>query len=619
MSSLIQVSDISKSYGDKILFEGIDIAVTEGSKTSLIAKNGSGKTSLLNIISGEDTGDTGNLTTKRGLKTAYLKQEISFEPEKTVLETVFFADSEAVKAIKEYNSTLETENAAQLQAAIDKMDSLNAWDYENRAKQILSKLEITDFNKKIRELSGGQQKRVALASVLICEVDLLILDEPTNHLDLEMIEWLEDYLSGTAQSVLMVTHDRYFLESICDTIIELDNGEIFTYKGNYSYYLEKHAERIEVLEAGVAKAKNLMKTELEWLRRMPKARTGKSKYRINKFDGIKSEANKSVYDKTLDLNIKSERLGKKIAELDNITKSFDGKTVIEDFSYKFMPYEKLGFVGKNGTGKTTFLNILTGALAPDSGNKQVGSTVRFAYYKQEGIVFDEDAKPIDIISDVSENIKLSDGKSVSASGFLNYFLFTPDQQHTLVKKLSGGEKRRLYLCKILINQPNFIILDEPTNDLDIATLQVLEDYLKNVEACVIVVSHDRYFMDRVVDHLFVFEGDGKIVDFPGNYTQYRNSAIYKSDKSSEIKERPKLKDNVNRTEQENKKQTYAERLESEKLEIKLAELEVKKKELEDLMNQGGLSSEELVKNSLLYSEINQKICEMEMRWLEIND
>lgn len=619
MSSLIQAVNVSKRYGERLLFEEIDINISEGSKTALIAKNGSGKTSLLNIIAGEDTADSGSVTKVRGLKTAYLRQEIDHNPDKTVLETVFYSDSEVVNAIKDYNKILGTDNQILLQKAIDKMDSLNAWDFENRAKQILSKLEITDFQKKSNELSGGQQKRVALASVLICEPDLLILDEPTNHLDLEMIEWLEDYLSGTGQSVFMVTHDRYFLESVCDTIIEMDKGEVFVYKGNYSYYLEKRAERIDNLEAGVAKAKNLMKTELDWLRRMPKARTGKSKYRINKFDSIKSQANKNIYDNKLELDLKAERLGKKIAELDKISKSFDGKKIIDNFSYKFMPYEKLGIVGKNGTGKTSFLNILTGTLTPDSGKTEIGSTVKFAYYRQEGIDFDEDAKPIDIISSISENIKLGNGKSLSASGFLNYFLFTPEQQHTLVRKLSGGEKRRLYLCKILINQPNFIILDEPTNDLDIVTLQVLEDYLKNISACVIVVSHDRYFMDRLVDHLLVFDDRGKIIDFPGNYTQYRNSELYKKDVKDVSKENSEFKEKSAAQNTSKKKQTYAERLESENIENDLAILEGQKTELEELMNEGRLDSEELVDKSRLYSELCKKIAEKESRWLEIND
>jgi ABC transport system ATP-binding/permease protein len=619
MSSLIQAVNVSKRYGERLLFEGIDINISEGSKTALIAKNGSGKSSLLNIIAGDDTADSGSVTKVRGLKTAYLRQEIDHNPDKTVLETVFYSDSEVVNAIKDYNNILGTDNQILLQKAIDKMDSLNAWDFENRAKQILSKLEITDFQKKNNELSGGQQKRVALASVLICEPDLIILDEPTNHLDLGMIEWLEEYLSGTGQSVFMVTHDRYFLESVCDTIIEMDKGEVFVYKGNYSYYLEKRAERIDNLEAGVAKAKNLMKTELDWLRRMPKARTGKSKYRVNKFDSIKSQANKNIYDNKLELDLKAERLGKKIAELDKISKSFDDKKIIDNFSYKFMPYEKLGIVGKNGTGKTSFLNILTGLLIPDSGKTEIGSTVKFAYYRQDGIDFDEDAKPIDIISSISENIKLGNGKSLSASGFLNYFLFTPEQQHTLVRKLSGGEKRRLYLCKILINQPNFIILDEPTNDLDIVTLQVLEDYLRNISACVIVVSHDRYFMDRLVDHLLVFEDRGKIIDFPGNYTQYRNSELYKKNVNDVSKENSEFKEKSAPQNTSKKKQTYAERLESENIENDLAILEKKKTELEELMNEGRLDSEELVDKSRLYSELCKKIAEKESRWLEIND
>lgn len=621
MSSLLQGEKLSKRYGEKLLFENINISINEGQKIALIAKNGTGKTSLLNILAETDSSDSGSISKKTDLKISYLNQNLHFKKDSTVLESIYQPENKIAEVVKKYSAAISKNDYDLIQKYTNLMDSLNAWDYELKAKQILTRLEITEFDKPVSLLSGGEQKRVALAGVLINDADLLILDEPTNHLDVEMIEWLEDYLSKIKCAVFMVTHDRYFLENVCNSIIEIDEGQLYEYQGNYSYFLEKRSQRIENRHANVSKAKNLMKTELEWIRRMPKARTGKSKYRINEFDNIKKIATQNLKENQLELNIGTSRLGKKVINLHNISKSYDNNKLIGDFSYKFSPYEKVGIVGKNGSGKTTLLNIITGKTIPDNGRIEIGSTVKIAYYRQEGIIFNEDSKPIDIISNISENIKLSNGKSFSASGFLNYFLFSPEQQHTLVRKLSGGEKRRLYLCKILIDQPNFIIFDEPSNDLDIVTLQVLEDYLSQTKACVLIVSHDRYFMDKVVDHIFYFDGKGNIKDFPGNYTQYR-SFINQVQKESLRLESVKTKKNKkNPPKQINKgtKQSYIAGYESDKIEKELKQLESEKNELENTMNSGKLNSQELQKASENFAALLDKIDQKEKRWLELND
>lgn len=618
MSSLIQGEKLSKRYGEKLLFENINISVNEGEKIAIIAKNGVGKTSLLNILAEIDSSDSGSISKKTDLKLAYLSQSITFDKNKSVLESIYSTDNKIVKALKQYSEAISKNDIDLIQKYSDLLDSLNAWDYEIKAKQILTELKITDFNKQVSLLSGGEQKRVALASVLIDEVDLLILDEPTNHLDIDMIEWLEEYLRKIKTAVLMVTHDRYFLENVCNTVIELERGETFIYKGNYSYFLEKRSERIENREANVSKARNLMKTELEWMRRMPKARTTKSKYRISEFENIKKIATQNLSEKKLELEVGTSRLGKKVINAYNISKSFENKKVIDNFSYKFSQYEKVGIVGNNGTGKTTLLNIITNNIKPDSGRIEVGSTVNIAYYKQEGLKFDDDSKPIDIIREVSDDIKLKNGKSFSASGFLNYFLFSPEQQHTLVRKLSGGEKRRLYLCKVLISQPNFIVFDEPSNDLDIITLQVLEEYLSEIEACVLVVSHDRYFMDKVVDHIFYFEENGVIKDFPGNYTQFRNHIKAVSNKPEITPKALQVKKSKSNSEIKNK-QSYTEQHQSEILEKEIEDLEKQKSDLEELLNSGGLDSEKLRETSEQYSKIVKIIQEKEIKWLDLND
>ncbi len=624
MSSLLQAENLSKRYGEKLLFEKIDIHISEGQKIALVAKNGTGKTTLLNIIAGVDSGDTGTLSMKRDLKIGYLSQDISLDPEKDVIEAIFVQDNEVTRTLKRYNECVAQADQSGLQGILDKMDSLNIWDYESRIKQILGKLKISDFNKKVKYLSGGQKKRVALAGVLINEPELIILDEPTNHLDLDMIEWLEEFLERSGMTIFMVTHDRYFLDRVCNVILEMDQGKMFAYNGNYSYFVEKRAERIENMQANIERAQNLMRTEQEWIRRMPKARTHKSKYRIEEFYKIKDKASQRIDNQKLKLDIDSAHLGKKIINIYNISKSYGEECLIDNFSYKLAKNEKVGIVGSNGTGKTTFLNILTGSVKPDKGRIDVGSTVKIAYYTQDGISFDEDTRPIDVIKNISENIKLKNGKSLSASGFLQYFLFSPEMQYTYVRKLSGGEKRRLYLCSVLIDQPNVLIMDEPTNDLDIITLQVLEEYLHQIDACVIIVSHDRFFIDKIVDHVFVFEGNGKISDFPGNYTQYRNSELFKNEQA--VKSQPEIKrdkesENKSKALSENKpkKLSFNEKFELENLEKEISNLQAVKHDLENLINSGTLSNEELVKKTQEFAELLNKLEEKELRWIELSE
>jgi len=625
MISYLQAENLSKRYGEKLLFEGININISEGEKQALVAKNGTGKTSLLDILADVDTGDTGSISRKRDLKVSYLPQELNLDPEKTVLEAVFFLEDETISTIREYNECLSRKDNDKLPAIIDKMEQLNAWDYETRVKQVLSQLKIDDFDKKIKFLSGGQKKRVALAGTLISEPDLLILDEPTNHLDLGMIEWLEEHLSKSSMAIFMVTHDRYFLDRVCNVIVEMDMGLLFTYQGNYSYFVEKRAARIDNLQANIERAQNLMKTEQEWMRRMPKARTTKAKYRVEGFEEIKEKASRRIDNTKLELGIATDRLGKKVIDIYNLDKSFGELCLIKDFSYKMARGEKIGIVGKNGSGKTSLLNIITGNLKPDKGRIEIGSTVKMAYYTQDGIQFDNDSKPIDIVKNIAETVKLKNGKSYSASGFLQYFLFNPDLQHTLVRKLSGGEKRRLYLCTILMTQPNVLIMDEPTNDLDIMTLQVLEEYLSLTDACVLLVSHDRFFMDKIVDHVFVFRGNGEIGDFPGNYTQYRDSDMFVSDneekKVSNNKEQAKKYEERKAEQKKNqpKKLSFNQKFEFEQLEKEIPELEEQKTQLENLLNSGSLSNEELIEKSAELAKLLDELEAKELRWLELSE
>ncbi len=624
MISLLQAENISKRYGDKLLFENININISQGQKISLVAKNGTGKTSLLNIITGVDSSETGSISTKRDLKITYLPQEVLLNPEKSVIKAVFFQEDPIINAVRDYNNAINSENNENINSAIDKMDMLNAWDYEAKVKQILGKLEITDFNKKIKYLSGGQKKRVALAGTLISNPQLLILDEPTNHLDLNMIEWLEEYLSKSDITLFMVTHDRYFIDNVCNQILELDDGKIYSYNGNYSYFIQKRAERIDNLKANISKSRNLLRTEQEWIRRMPKARTSKSKFRIDGFEELKEKANRKIDETKLELDIASSRLGKKVVDIYNLTKSFDGNTIIKDFSYKIAKGEKIGIVGKNGCGKSTFLNLISGKLKPDSGKIEIGKTVKIAYYTQDGIKFDDNTKPIEVIKNIAETVKLQNGKTFSASGFLQYFLFNPKMQHNYIRKLSGGEKRRLYLCTVLMQQPNLLFMDEPTNDLDIMTLQVLEEYLIATDATVIIVSHDRFFMDEIVEHIFVFDEKGNIKDFPGNYTQYRESKLYKEmhqQNNSETKQKTvKQKQNKKpNNPNKNKRLSFNQDFELKQLEKEIPALEIKRKDIEKQLNSGTLNNDELVEKSTLLAQILSEIETKELRWLELTE
>lgn len=627
MISYIQLENITKSFGDKLLFEDISFGVSDNQRIALIAKNGTGKTTLLNIIIGKDSADSGNISYKKDLRIGYLEQSPEFPVDLSVIDACLQSDNETVRTIAEYEHAMLHPDKSKMSEVLAKMDILNAWDYETRIKQILGKLNITDFEQKIGELSGGQIKRVALANVLISEPELLILDEPTNHLDLEMVEWLEDFLKRSSMALLMVTHDRYFLDRVCTDILELDNQSLFSYSGNYSYYLEKRQDRIDNFNAELASIKNIYRRELEWMRSTPQARTGKSKGRIDRFYEIEEKAKQSLVNENVKLAVKASYLGSKIFEAKYISKSYGDLKILDNFYYNFARYEKLGIVGKNGTGKTTFLKILLGEVKPDSGSVDVGETVRFGYYSQEGLEFDEQMKVIDVVRDIAEEVDLGNGKKLTVSQFLNHFLFAPEKQHNYVYKLSGGEKRRLYLCTVLMQNPNFLILDEPTNDLDIVTLNILEDYLQTFKGCVIVVSHDRYFMDKVVDHLFVFEGDGIIRDFPGNYTQYREyreSQELESknkEKEAEKKQEPKTKRQDNSKPKDvPRKMTYGEKREFEALEKEIPELEQEKAELENKLSSGEITdADEIIQISKLFSEVSDLLDEKEMRWLELSE
>jgi len=618
MISYLQVENLTKSYGDLTLFENISFGIARGQKIALIAKNGTGKTTLLNIVSGIDSQDSGDVTFRSDLKIAYLEQNPDLNNNNTILNEVFNSTDPVLSVIRDYERIIN-ENDQELMADIlEKMDQFKAWDYENRVKQILSKLKITNFDQLIGELSGGQKKRVGLAKVLITDSDFLILDEPTNHLDLEMIEWLEEYLNKSKGTLLMVTHDRYFLDRVCNEIIEIESNNLYTYKGNYSYYLEKRAERIENLNAEVGKAQKLMKTEQEWMRRMPQARGTKAKYRVDAFQDLKQKANSGFKETGMDLDIKSARLGKKILELDHLYKSYGDLKIAEDFSYKFQRGEKIGIVGKNGTGKSTFLNMITRNIEADSGSVEIGETVVYGYYKQDGITINENERIIDVIKEIAESIDLGNGKVMSASQFLEYFLFPSKMQYNQVSKLSGGEKRRLYLMTVLMKNPNFLILDEPTNDLDIMTLNVLEDYLLGFSGCLIIVSHDRYFMDKVVDQLFVFEGNGFIRNFPGNYTIYRDSVELeeKELKKTEKQAKPKKeKPKSNQTQ----KLSFNEKREFEQLEKEIENLTVEKEQIEIAMSTGKLSGEELIEKANRIEKLIELIDEKEFRWLELSE
>lgn len=621
MISYLQIENLTKSYGTFVMFENISFQLGKDQKIALIAPNGTGKTTLFNILCGKDSPDAGFVTFHKDISIGFLEQDPQFDETKTVIEQVMASSSQMVHVIEEYEKAIVSEDKHRLQKAMELMEVNHAWDYETRIKQILSKLKITDYEKLMGTLSGGQRKRVALANALINSPDLLILDEPTNHLDLEMIEWLEDYLIEGNFTLLMVTHDRYFLDRVCTEIIEIDNKKLFNYHGNYSYYIEKRSERLENETSNVDKARNLMRKELDWIRRMPKARGTKAKYRVDAFQDLKEKASVTRNEKQININVQSTRLGSKIIEIEHLAKSFGNIKIVDDFNYVFSKFEKVGIIGDNGSGKSTFLNLITGNLKPDKGIINVGETISFGYYRQDGLQFDENMRVIDVATSIAEVVSLGDGNKMGVSQFLNYFLFPPEVQYSYVYKLSGGEKRRLYLMTILMKNPNFLILDEPTNDLDILTLNVLEEYLQNFNGCTIIVSHDRYFMDKLVDHIFVFEGSGQIKNFPGNYSDYREKMLL-SEKENKTAAREDIKPiEKSQASQKSspKKLSFKEQREFEILSKEIEQLEAEKKELENEMNSGNLSAEKLLSKSSRIGELLKLIDLKTERWLELSE
>lgn len=608
------IENIAKSYGERELFANLSFGINQGQKIALVAKNGTGKTSLLNILAGLDKPDEGEVNFRNNLKVSFLPQEPDLDPALTIEESIFASENETLQIIEQYEKALlDPHDTEAYQKAFDQMEMAQAWDFETEYKQILSKLRLDDLSKKVEQLSGGQKKRLALASVLLEKPDLLILDEPTNHLDLEMIEWLEDTFKKEDFTLFMVTHDRYFLERVCNEIIELENKKLYSYKGNYSYYLEKREQRLELEETNVNKAKQLYKKELSWMRKQPKARGTKSKSRIDNVESIRARAQQRRNDHEVQLEINMERLGAKIVEFHNISKTYSKKTLFENFNYNFQRGERLGIIGKNGTGKSSFLNILTGTTKPDTGKIVVGETIKFGYYTQGGIKIKEGQKVIEVIREFGDFIPLKKGRQISAAQLLERFLFDRKKQYDYVEKLSGGEKKRLYLCTILIQNPNFLILDEPTNDLDLITLNVLESFLLDFPGCLVVVSHDRYFMDKIVDHLFVFKG-GEIQDFPGNYSDYRDytaqASIQSADKSVEKKEE-------NKSAPKTTSLSYRENKEFQNLEKQIEKLEKKKKKLQAEFLKP-LSGEEITEKSLELSEIEALIEQKTERWFELS-
>ena len=588
----LDVQNLTKSFGAQVLFKDISFSIAEGQHIGLVAQNGTGKSTLLSILTGRESYDSGNIIYRNDLRVGMLEQNPKFDPKESVLDACFNHEGNPNRILK--------------------------------AKQILTMLKINDLDQPMEQLSGGQQKRVALANVLILEPDFLILDEPTNHLDLEMIEWLEGYLSRGNKTIFMVTHDRYFLDNVCNTILELDNKTIYTYRGNYSYYLEKRQERIDNTRAEIARANNLYRTELEWMRRMPQARGHKARYREEAFYELQAKAKQRIEERQIRLKSSTVYIGSKIFECQYVSKKFDDKVILKDFYYNFSRFEKMGIVGNNGTGKSTFIKMLLGKVTPDSGKFDIGDTVRFGYFSQEGLKFHEDQKVIDVITDIADYIDLGGGKHMTASQFLNFFLFSPEEQHNYVYKLSGGEKRKLYLCTVLMQNPNFLVLDEPTNDLDIQTLQILEEYLQDFPGCVIVVSHDRYFMDKVIDHLLVFKGEGEVKDFPGNYTQYRDFQKMKSKEEAQqtpIRKSNAAEENTKKDYHNNtkRKMSFKEKREYEQLTERISQLEEEKNNKEGLLCSGTLSIEELTEKSKRLPLLKEELDELEFRWLELSE
>lgn len=615
--NLLSVENISKAFGERIILENISFGINKDQKIAFIAKNGTGKTTLLNIIAGKDQPDSGQVVFRKDIHIGFLSQNPSFNEELTVEETIFATDNPILRLIQEYEHALQhPENEMAYQKAFEQMERHNAWDFETQYKQILFRLKLDNLQLKVKNLSGGQKKRLALANVLISKPDLLILDEPTNHLDLEMIEWLEQYFAKENLTLFIVTHDRYFLERVCNEILELDNGELFSYKGNYSYFLEKKEQRLAQEQASVEKAKNLYVKELDWMRRQPKARTTKSKSRIDDFYKIKEAAHKRRKEHSVQLEINMERLGSKTVEFHNVSKSFGDLRVLNKFNYNFLRGERVGIIGKNGTGKSTFLNLLTSSIAPDSGKIVVGDTIKFGYYTQDGIKVQQGQKVIEVIQKYGDYIPLLKGRTLSAGQLLERFLFDRKKQYDYVEKLSGGELKRLYLCTVLIQNPNFLILDEPTNDLDIVTLNVLEDFLLDYPGCLVVVSHDRYFMDKIVDHLFVFKGNGEVEDFPGNYTDYR---VYE-ESVPPTNDTPKKEATKNTWRKDvTKGLSFNEQKEYNRLEKEIAQLEEKKTAIEATFAEGSLSSNEIQEQSVALQETLTAIEEKTERWFELTE
>ena len=642
MASFLQVENISKSYGPKVLFENISFNINEGDKIALIAPNGTGKSSLLSILAGEESSDSGgSIKFMKDISIAFLKQNYDFNPENTIYHQLFWQQQGLYEAVEEYHSALAQSasgTSQRLEKALAEMDRLDAWNFEQSAKRVLTQLKLTNLNQKMCQLSGGEVKKVAIASMLLSNPDFLIMDEPTNHLDMEVIEFLEDYLKKSKCTLFMVTHDRYFLDRVCNTIFELDNGSLYSYKGNYSYYLEKREERISNYNAATERARNLMRRELEWIRSTPCARSGKAKYRIDAFRDLKERAESRIEEKrNMDFSVGTARMGTKIIECRHLHYDWEGQTMLEDFSYNMARGEKIGIVGANGVGKSTFLNLVTGALKADSGTLEIGETVRFGYYRQQGIEFSEEETLLDVVNEIADSVALADGTRISTTSFLNRFLFPPNMHNTKVARLSGGERRRLYLLTVLMRNPNFLILDEPTNDLDIITLNVLEEYLQSFPGCVLIVSHDRYFLDKIADHLFIFTGGGKVKDYVGKCSEYRAyvAAMEQASARQEVKLQQSAKPAAQREQQAQKEQpaaqssasaapkrkrlSYKEQRELEEVTNAIAELESEKAELERGLSSGTLQGDELRRASERIGEVISLLDEKEMRWLELND
>ena len=642
MASFLQVENISKSYGPKVLFENISFNINEGDKIALIAPNGTGKSSLLSILAGEESSDSGgSIKFMKDISIAFLKQNYDFNPENTIYHQLFWQQQGLYEAVEEYHSALAQSasgTSQRLEKALAEMDRLDAWNFEQSAKRVLTQLKLTNLNQKMCQLSGGEVKKVAIASMLLSNPDFLIMDEPTNHLDMEVIEFLEDYLKKSKCTLFMVTHDRYFLDRVCNTIFELDNGSLYSYKGNYSYYLEKREERISNYNAATERARNLMRRELEWIRSTPCARSGKAKYRIDAFRDLKERAESRIEEKrNMDFSVGTARMGTKIIECRHLHYEWEGQTMLEDFSYNMARGEKIGIVGANGVGKSTFLNLVTGALKADSGTLEIGETVRFGYYRQQGIECSEEETLLDVVNEIADSVALADGTRISTTSFLNRFLFPPNMHNTKVARLSGGERRRLYLLTVLMRNPNFLILDEPTNDLDIITLNVLEEYLQSFPGCVLIVSHDRYFLDKIADHLFIFTGGGKVKDYVGKCSEYRAyvAAMEQASARQEVKLQQSAKPAAQREQQAQKEQpaaqsaataapkrkrlSYKEQRELEEVTNAIAELESEKAELERGLSSGTLQGDELRRASERIGEVISLLDEKEMRWLELND